>query len=184
MSMRSEHDATGLGVITRFELLATCEIALRSRNSFELRLMPQFSYGELLERCRTIAESIAQASPNFSLALAVAADAAGRQQDWHSMNRFLVASQKSGPNEQVIGRYRFRVAEENLTQLTPAAKHSYESDLRLQVVSKKSTPYIARRYASDEAFRERVAAVLSEMDHADIQRFIRTLRSMLPRAPQ
>lgn len=184
ISMRTETDPIGLGIITRSELLAKCETTMRSRDAFELRLMRGVSFDDLVARCRTIAETIALGSPNFSLALAVAADAASHQQDWSSMSGFLAASQHSAPNEQRLGQYRLRIAEMNLSHLTPAARQSYNADLGLQIVSNRGIFHIAQKYLDDDAFRSRVATVLSEMGDADQRRFVQALRGMLPQTAQ
>ncbi len=175
--------SSGLGIASRGELLFSCQTTLRSEKSLELRYMPDTSFNELVALCREVAENIAKASPNFSLAWALAADAAKHQLDWAAMNEFLFASQHSGPNEQWIARYRFQIANDVLASLTPETRKSYDQDMRLMILSNKGTPYMAQQYLLDPSFRERLGAILAEMEEFEQRRFVQTLHSMLVRSP-
>lgn len=176
--------SSGLGITSRSELLFSCQKTLRSEKSLELRYMRNASFNELVAFCREVAENIAKASPNFSMAWALATDAAARQLDWTNMNRYLVLSQHSAPNEQWIARYRFQIANDVVEHLTTEARKSYDQDLRLLILSNKGTPYLAQQYLLDPGFRKRLGTILSEMDEFEQRRFVETLQDLLLRSPR
>jgi hypothetical protein len=177
----SDADPVALGIGTRGELLQHCRTALRSEKSLELKFIQGVSFADLVARCREVGEEIVASSPSFSFAWAVAADAARHQQDWPAMNQYLLASQKSGPNEQWIARYRFEIADEMLQWVDQEVRGSYTEDLRLLISSNKSTSYMARQYVLNPAFRDRLASVLAGMGEPEQRRFLGSLRRMLPR---
>jgi len=181
IDQRPEGAPSGLGISTRRDLLQECELTLRSSQSIELALQPNIDYARLRSKCADIAQSIAQNSPVFSLAWAVAAEAASQTSDWDAMNLYLKSSQLSGPNEQTIGRVRFEVADSNFDKLNADGRSLYDQDLEMLVRSQKGIPYIARRYILDDQFRSRITQVLETMNPADQRRYISTLRRMVSR---
>ena len=181
IDLRSESDPVGLGITTRRDVLEECDNTLRSARSFELMLLPAVEFADLRGKCAGISETIAQDSPSFSLAWAVAARAAAAGSDWARMNQFLKASQQTGPNEQWIGRIRFEVADANFEQLNAEGRALYDKDLEMLILSNKGIPYIARQYVLDVSFRVRMTKVLEGMDEADQRRYISVLRRMVPR---
>ena len=181
INLRPEGAPAGLGISTRRDLLQECDLTLRSEQSIELALQPELDYASLRSKCANIAQSIAQNSPAFSLAWAVAAQAAAQTSDWDGMNEYLKASQLSGPNEQTIGRVRFEVADSHFDNLNADGRSLYDLDLEMLVMSRKGIPYIARQYVLDPQFRSRITKVLETMSPDDQRRYVSTLRRMVSR---
>jgi hypothetical protein len=181
VNLRTEADSVGLGIATRRDLLEDCDSTLRSAKSFELMLHPSIVFDDLRNTCADVAQSIAEDAPTFSLAWAVGARAAAVAGDWPKMNQYLAASQRTGPNEQWVGRVRFEVADANFAQLDEDGQALYDRDLEMLILSNKGIPYIARQYVLDVSFRARMTKVLEGMDEADQRRYISVLRRMVPR---
>jgi hypothetical protein len=181
IDLRSPGDPVGMGITTRRDLLHECDSALRSAGSFELMVSANIEFEELRAKCAQVAETIGQDAPTFSLAWAVAARAAAAAGDWAKMNRYLALSQRSGPNEQWIGRLRFEVADGNFEHLNDEGRLLYDTDLEMLILSNKGIPYIARQYMLDEPFRSRLGKVLENMSEADQRRYVSVLRRMVAR---
>jgi hypothetical protein len=170
-----------MGITTRRDVLEECDIVLRSAKSFELMLLNDVGFQDLQQACAELSERIARDAPTFSLSWAVAARAAAVAGDWSKMNRFLRASQLTGPNEQWVGRIRFEVADTHYKDLDEDGRSLYEKDLQMLILSNQGIPYIARQYVLDVSFRERLTKVLERMSEADQRRYIGVLQSMVQR---
>ena len=181
INLRSEDDPIGLGIATRSEVLRECDRTLRSEKSFELMVLSTVKFEDLRQKCATIAQTIAEDSPVFSMAWAVAARAAAEAEDWPKMNQFYKASQQTSPNEQWIGRLRFEAADSFFDQLDDGSRALYNEDLAMLIRSNKGIPYIARQYVLDLAFRSRITTVLQTMSETDQRRYVSILRRMVPR---
>ena len=181
INLRGQDDPTGLGIATRVEILDQCEKTLRSEKSFELMVLSTIQFEDLRQKCADISQGIAERSPSFSYAWAVAARAAAVAEDWPNMNRFLQASQQTAPNEQWIGRSRFEVADTYFDQLDETTRALYDQDLAMLIKSNTGIPYIARQYVLDVDFRTRITAVLEDMSETDQRRYVSMLRRMIPR---
>ncbi len=181
IALRNTSDPVGMGITTRRDVLEECDIVLRSAKSFELMLLNDVGFQDLQQACAELSERIARDAPTFSLSWAVAARAAAVAGDWSKMNRFLRASQLTGPNEQWVGRIRFEVADTHYKDLDEDGRSLYEKDLQMLILSNQGIPYIARQYVLDVSFRERLTKVLERMSEADQRRYIGVLQSMVQR---
>lgn len=172
----------GLTNLTQQSALLDCEKALRSFGTLEMKYQgPEFENG-LASRCLDIANAVTAKSPVNSFAWMIAASASAQMKDWPAFNDSLGASAATGPYEGWVARLRIGLAEDNYDRLSTAMKTSHDHDLALLVSSWKAVPAIASRYVRDEAFRERMAAVLKSAPPADQKRFISSVNSAITAA--
>ncbi len=134
--------------------------------------------------CRDIAAGIGQENPTQSYAWFVAAFMSARLDDVTGINTYLQRSQATGSSEQWIAEQRVALAEQVYGELAPETIAAHENDLRLLATSPRGARSIARRYVNDEDFRERITAIVEQMDPSVQRRFLSSVRSAAGAAQQ
>jgi hypothetical protein len=156
----------GLSSFAKRQVLASCHYGLTS----ELALVrPAEEIERFAVACRNYSQAVAASMPTNSYAWLVLANASRALGDMPSMNRSLELSQLSGPNEQWLAERRVVLAEDNFDELSDAAKTGNARDLAMLATSYRGVKTIAKRYVTDEAFRNRITTIVSGLP-ADIQR--------------
>lgn len=169
-------DIGGVWTRTQQSALQSCQAALQTRKSLEMRFLPPETQASLGPHCLQIALSAAADFPTDSYAWSVAALASADLRDWAAMNAYLVRSQLTGPTEQWIAELRVTVAQDNFAVLDDAARVAAEQDLRLLVISIPGIRQIARRYINDLEFRARIEALVETMPAENQRRFVSVVR--------
>jgi hypothetical protein len=134
------------------------------------------SQAQFAKNCRLIADKVLGRSPTMSFAWAVRAAADGVLGDFSSMNRDLVASWRTGPNEQWVAEHRSNTAETYFSNLDAEASRAHEQDLAILVLSNSGIASIAQRYMNQPDFRERITEIVSKMSDTDQRRFVGSVR--------
>lgn len=88
----------------------------------------------------------------------------------------LVQAQQVGRHEQWLAEGRVQLAEDHFTTLSPAALSGHRSDLELLAQSARGVTSVARRYATQPDFRERITLVVEQLPVEDQVRFLNTVR--------
>lgn len=166
----------GIWTRTQQAALSSCQSALQTKKSLEMRYLPTDMQAQIGPHCREIALSAVADYPTDSYAWSVAALASADVQDWPAMNSYLVRSQLTGPTEQWIAQTRVTVAQDNWAMLDDAAIVAAERDLRLMVVSIRGIRQLALRYIGDLEFRERIEALVATMPEENQRRFVSVVR--------
>ena len=159
------------------ERLTTCFELLGALPTFDYLDLTAEEQARLPAICLAKADAIAAGSPTYSLAWYVGALSAALLEDWDGMNQRLIRSQQTGQYEQWIGELRVALSETNLAHLSPEARAGHDRDLEMLVQSGRGVRSIADRYINDEAFRERITAIVETMSPLDQRRFLGNLRA-------
>jgi hypothetical protein len=131
---------------------------------------------QFAQNCLAIADKVLEQSPTMSFAWEVRAAANGVLGDFSSMNNDLVASWRTGPNEQWVAEHRSNTAETYLSKLDAEARRAHEQDLAILVLSNSGIASIAQRYMRQPDFRERITEIVSKMSDQDQRRFVGSVR--------
>lgn len=128
------------------------------------------------KNCLERALSFAEDTPVEALTWTVASRASLVIGDIEAMNRYLRYARNSAPNEQWVAGLRVNLAEDALATLSDSNRREHNSDLALMVLSRKGISAIAGRYWADEAFRERITAIVEQMPNEDQRRFVASVK--------
>ncbi|WP_404406568.1 hypothetical protein [Pelagibacterium halotolerans] len=177
----------------RFERLRTDEVALPvsihgmrvatdvclgALSGLRVTLRKPEPLAQARERCLSLMTDIVAAMPTDSYAWYAGAFLYFQAGDIDAANRWLAMSQRTGPTEQWIAEVRVALAEENFERLDDVTRALHLSDLGLLAASQRGVASIALRYVNDEAFRERITAVVETLDPAIQQRFVQNVRTV------
>lgn len=176
VSTLGNQEIGGIWTVTQQRALMNCERTLQTRQSLEMRYLPEDVQQALPLHCERTAFSATAAYPTNSYAWSVGALAAAEQQDWTTMNDALVRSQLTGPTEYWIGVLRVAIAQDNYGKLDEVARHAADQDLKLLLVSIPGIRSVSARYINDDEFRERLEAVLKTMPAETQRRFVNIVR--------
>ncbi|MBJ6989226.1 hypothetical protein [Devosia sp. MC521] len=88
----------------------------------------------------------------------------------------LVQAQHVGRHEQWIAEGRVQLAEDHFTTLSPAALSGHQQDLELLAKSARGVASVARRYATQPDFRERITLIVEQLPPEDQVRFLTNVR--------
>jgi hypothetical protein len=159
----------GLSSFSKARYLEQCYLILTS-SGYAIR--PEQHRRMFAEQCRTKAAAITTSMPTNSFAWLVSAVASAELKDMPSMNSALLASHRSAPHEQWIVEKRVSLAEDNFASLDAQVRTANDADLALLAVSYRGVRSIASRYIEDEAFRERITAIVSTLSNEVQRRFV------------
>jgi hypothetical protein len=163
------------------EPLTTCFELLTAIPTFDYLDLTEAEQARLPGICLAKADAIVAGTPSYSLAWYVGALSAALMGDWDGMNERLVRSQQTGQYEQWIGELRVALSEDYLPHLSAEASAGHDQDLEMLVQSGRGVQSIAARYVRDEAFRERITAIVETMSPLDQRRFLGNLRARASR---
>ena len=139
---------------------------------------------KVFSSCQTLSMDIVKSSPLYSYAWFIAAFSSVHLGQYEDFNYQLEQSQNTAPNEQWLAELRANLAENNLTNLSPAAIKGQERDLILLVKSKRGVVSIARRYVNDPSFRKRIIALVETLPESQQAKFINNVRAAANNIPQ
>lgn len=163
----------GLSSYAKRQVLVSCQYGLTS----ELALVrPAEQIERFAVACRNYSQAVAASMPTNSFAWLVLANASHALGDMPSMNRALELSQMSGPNEQWLAERRVALAEDNFDSLSDAARTGNTRDLAMLATSYRGVKTIATRYVTDEAFRNRITTIVSELPVEVQRRFLSSVK--------
>lgn len=133
----------------------------------------------LAQSCERISRAIIQTMPGNSQAWYVNAFANARLGNTELFLRGYKMSRHTGPNEQWIAENRARLAEDMFVQLDAEGLSLHEADLTMLASSRRGTRTLAQRYASNEAFRERIIGIVSRLPAERQRAFLNNVRSVI-----
>jgi len=162
---------TVVGVSTTSEMLVlgNCHEAL---DSIFAHTQPAGRRHLVATNCMAIADAILAREPAYSFAWYVTALAAAELEDAQGLSFRLGRSQQTGPSEQWIAERRVDTAEDHLTALTPGVRKGHDRDLILLAQSRRGVDSIARRYVRQPDFRNRITALVEQLDPEAQRRFL------------
>lgn len=134
---------------------------------------------DLAQSCEHVSREIAASMPSNSQAWYVNALTNAQL---GNVDRFLSSyrrSRETGPNEQWIAENRARLAESMFAQLDAETLAYHEADLTMLANSRRGTRTLAERYASDEAFRERIIGVVARLPPERQRAFLNNVRQVI-----
>jgi hypothetical protein len=155
------------------QILSSCHYGLTSRLSL---VRPTAEIQRFATACQNYAQGVASTMHTNAFAWLVLATASQAIGDEPAMNEALQISQRTGPNEQWLVERRVAFAERHFDALSEQSRLSHEQDLALLANSFRGVKAIAGRYVADEAFRNRVTAVVSRQPDEIQRRFIHFVR--------
>lgn len=112
---------------------------------------------EFATQCLTIAQDILKAAPTQSYAWLIAATAEQRLGRIEGMNQALVNGQRTGPAESWLAERRMGIAQDAFSDLDSRARQANDLDLAMLLNTWKGRKALARRFAADPPFRDRIA---------------------------
>jgi hypothetical protein len=160
-----------VGVSTASEMLVlnNCHEALGSIFAYT---QPAARRHLVATNCLAIADAILARAPAHSFAWYVSALAAVELDDPEGFSFRLGRSQQTGPSEQWIAERRVDIAEDRLAALTPDVREGHDRDLVLLALSRRGVDSIARRYVRQPDFRDRITALVEQLDPEAQRRFL------------
>jgi hypothetical protein len=162
--------------------LQDCITAMNQSKSLEMLYVPAPDREALYSGCNDLASNVRAQSPANGLAWLAGAHASLLTGDLTGFNADLATSQMVTPTEQWIAEQRVQLAEDNLEKLDGAALAAHDADLHMLVSGGIGLRSLAQRYMRDEAFRQRIAAIVETMPLENQQRFLNSLRSAIRNA--
>lgn len=145
-------------------------------------VQPTDRLATLLDTCGQIAHATIAEVPVHALAWVVAADVAAQRRNVAEVLADLVESHRAAPNELWLAYMRTELMSLYEVELTPEAEAAYNADLALLATSQRGVQLMARRYATDRAFRERVVEIVEQLSAEDQQGFVSRLTAAVRRA--
>ena len=138
---------------------------------------PAASRAALAERCRMLATQSVDAAPSNGYAWHGLAMAAADLGDLAALNRGLVRSQATAPNERWLASLRVALAEAHLGELDRETTAAHEADLRLMAQSVTGRADLARRHVGDPAFAVRITALVEQLPEVVQSQFVQSVRN-------
>lgn len=145
------------------------------------RTQPAARRAAVHRTCMDLADRIVAVSPTHSYAWFIGALAAEHLDDLSGMSSRLARSQATGPTEQWIAELRVDLAERHLAALQDDARGGHDRDLAMLVASDRGVRTIARRYARDQSFRNRIVPLIETMSMEQQRRFLRSIAAVVGR---
>lgn len=137
-----------------------------------LRYVRSFS-----EKCLTLADDIISKMPTNSQAWLVRAWAGGELFIAEVLNQGIQKSQSTAPNELWLAKIRLELAQRKSSLITENTQKLVDKDIGLMASNYQGSQDLASRYTKDEAFRERVVAIIQMLPQDAQKRFIYYVRS-------
>lgn len=157
--------------------LLDCSNVLSNLNSAEMQAQPQELRDAVAPHCLLAADQIVAASPTNAFAWYVGALAASIQQDWPGFNMRVARAQIADRTEQWVGQQRMALVENNYSKADQQVKDGNDVDLRMLLGSIPGQHAVARRYWADQAFRDRITAMVETLPEATQKRFVSVVRA-------
>jgi hypothetical protein len=117
---------------------------------------PSAQNQEFAGRCLAISQAVLKTSPAHSYAWLIAALAQQRLGNVAEMNHALVNAQRTGPTESWLAERRMILAQDAFSALDDRARHANDLDLEMLLNTWNGRKALARRYALDLPFRDRI----------------------------
>ena len=169
----------GLAIATQRQVLNTCYRLYYFRPQFDFLLLPDEERRTIAMSCERLAGAAGEQNPFFSFAFMVRAFAAADLDHVDVLNDSIVRSQAAAPNEQWIAIPRVQIAADRVADLSDEALAAHQQDLRLLASNYIGTGVLAKRYAADEDFRERIVSVVETMAPVQQRTFLRRVEEAL-----
>lgn len=176
LAMPGDGSIAGLSIASQNQALLDCANTLGALQSLAMAYRPQEEREQVPAKCQTMADRLADRSPNYSYAWYVGALASEKLGDWTGLNDRLAMSWRTGATEQWIGELRVALAENNYAQLGELMIRANDADLRMLVLSSRGVRTIAQRYVANPEFRERITVIVESMPPQNQARFVADVR--------
>lgn len=163
----------GLSSASEMLVLTNCYEAL---DSILAHTKPRVERDKVAANCLAIADGIVARAPAHPFAWYIGALAAADLGDEDGLSFRLGRSQATGPSEQWIAERRVDTAEDHLASLAPDVREAHDRDLVMLVRSRRGVDAIARRYVRQADFRERITALVEQLDPEAKRRFLDYVR--------
>lgn len=133
-------------------------------------------FAEVTAACRTRMDAVLTLVPDWSYGWLVRAKVAERQADFAAMAEALTRSRDTAPAQYFLAAGRFLIAMRHQDALPASLGPVVDEDIRLLAQSASGTRLLARRYATDAAFRERVTGIVETLDPVRQRSFLSQVR--------
>lgn len=141
------------------------------------RLQSETVRADVVAKCTRTVQSITEARPGFAYGWYVRALMAEANGDKADMNAALATSRVTDPTGQWLAQLRVDLAEQHFSELDAGNLKGQTEDLALLVRSRSGISSIARRYVTDEGFRDRITAIVETLPPEDQRRFVDYVKS-------
>ena len=156
-------------------VLGDCSFALLNRS----RAGDEQRQTALARSCEKISRAITESMPSNSQAWYVNAFANAHLGNTRLFLTSYKHSRRTGPNEQWLAENRARLAEDMFADLDAESLSLHEADLTMLANSRRGTRTLARRYAANEDFRERIIDIVSKLPPERQRAFLNDVRSVV-----
>ena len=165
--------SSGLSAFSKDIILRDC---LSVVTSIHGRMQSGSDREKVMHNCQGAIKNITKNTPTHSFAWFTQALIASESSDIDEMNRSLIMSRLTGPNEQWIAEIRVELSEKYYSKLTSQNVTGNSQDLLVLVKSKRGVKTIARRYIQKPEFRERIGLLVEDLTEENQQRFVNNVR--------
>lgn len=141
------------------------------------RLQPTHERMAVLGHCLTQTRKITRLAPTNSYAWFTQALISSFNGDAAELNSSLKNSRAMGQNEQWIAELRVELAEKERSELDAANLVGHDQDLRMLVGSSRGIRAIARRYLTQQDFKQRITDLVETLDEDLQRRFVERVRA-------
>jgi hypothetical protein len=164
---------TGLSTFSHRIALENC---LEAVNSIFGRMQPTPRRQAVLSECDGLSDMISSTSVADSFAWYIGALTNSELGKVGEMNRRLVLSRRTGPNEQWVAELRVALGERRFADLDRPALEGHRKDLQLLALSARGVATIAKRYVAEPDFRARITSLVEELPEEVQSRFVTYVR--------
>ncbi len=169
----------GLATQSQKAFLLDCGQTLTAQISPAVLALTPEQRGLLAPTCRSIAQRAIAASPTNAFAYVIQAIAAASMGDDEQYNQSLQLSYLTGLNEEWIAEWRLLLVQRQGDRTSADLANYHDDDIRLMIRSFRGISTIAAYFVSNDAFRDRVTALLDSLSPADQSRFLSYVRRQI-----